>query len=148
MLDLNGIFEDETVIFLDNINFDLLDTPEIYEESDIVFTDSVNAEIIDDETVRVIFTRDMNFMPTGLYTLSVSFGQLMHIKREHVGKIDWEHINLAEEFHTTPDYLSDIVSRTALLIAQITSSFGQPPIISPPVVFGDDNNTGDFSLLN
>ena len=57
------------------------------------------------------------------------------IKKERKEEYDWDKINLAEEFRENGEFvLGNLMSRISLLIAEITSSFGQIPLILPPAI--------------
>ena len=73
----------------------------------------------------------MAFDPEKIFALSVSFG--MDLKfNERKGEHDWQNVNLAEEFRENGDFVTaQLMSRISLLIGQITSSFGQQPLILP-----------------
>ena len=54
---------------------------------------------------------------------------------ERKSEYEWSEINLAEEFGENGDFvITQLMSRISLLIGQITSSFGQPPLILPAVI--------------
>ena len=57
---------------------------------------------------------------------ALSYGAILKIKKERKEEYDWDKINLAEEFRENGEFvLGNLMSRISLLIAEITSSFGQ-----------------------
>ena len=61
---------------------------------------------------------------------------------QRVNEYDWNEVNLAEEFRANGDFvISNLMSRITLLIAQITSSYGQQPLVLPPVISKADDKS-------
>ena len=81
---------------------------------------------------KLIILNTLNRKMDEIFNLSVSFGA--HLKfNEKKSEYEWTNINLAEEFRDNGDFVTaQLMSRISLLIGQITSSFGQYPIITPP----------------
>ena len=62
----------------------------------------------------------------------------MQFNEETKNEINWHEINLAEEFRANGDFvMQNLLNRISLLIAEVTASFGQSPIILPPVLAGN-----------
>lgn len=81
------------------------------------------------------FTRSMKFEPESLYELSVTYTAVANINVQGLSAVDWDNIDLSAEIrngHCT--LLSNLVSRTSMMIAQITSANGQVPVITPPAI--------------
>lgn len=77
-----------------------------------------------------------------MFCLSVAFGADLKFDPQKVNDYNWHEINLAEEFRDNGKFVTDnLMSRITLLIAQITSSFGQPPIVLPSSVAKPDNES-------
>lgn len=132
---LQDYFEPEQEIFLDEVNYKRIDSSnkEPKQEFALLCQDNVRVSI-SEEGVRVVITRSMVFDPRQIFSLNVSFGIDLKFNEKKM-EYDWKNINLAEEFMENGDFVTtQLVSRISLLIAQITSSFGQPPIISPPTL--------------
>lgn len=93
--------------------------------------DNVKVDV-NDAGVRIIIMRTLAFEPDEIFNLSVSFGAYLKFN-EKKSEYEWTNINLAEEFRDNGDFVTaQLMSRISLLIGQITSSFGQYPIITPP----------------
>lgn len=76
-----------------------------------------------------------------IFELTITFGVVLKIKEEKMNEYDWNSIPLAEEFQTNGNFVLDnIMSRISLLVAEITSSFGQNPIIVPPMIAQKNRN--------
>lgn len=119
----------ETPVFLDNISYESL--PAGGGERSLNCKDTVVAQVMANG-VKITFNRTLNFDPEGPYSLSVTFGTLMLFDPRRAGEVDWSKIDVAGEFRKgCPQLVGQLMSRTSMLVAQITSAAGQPPIITP-----------------
>ena len=97
--------------------------------------DNINVEIKSNSGVKIIVTRSLYFAPEEIFRLSVAFGADLKFEPQKVNEYNWNEINLADEFRDNGAFVTDnLMSRISLLIAQITSSFGQQPLLLAPVV--------------
>ena len=130
---LQEYFRPEIGIFLDAVNYKRIEDPNTknIQQIAILCQDNVNASL-SDEGVRILITRTVTFDPENIFAMSVSFGADLKFtdrKSEH----DWKNINLAEEFMENGDFVtSQLISRISLIIGEITSSFGQQPLLLSP----------------
>ncbi len=135
MQNLGQYFMNEHQIYLKGINFERFDVILQPPNGEITLncTDNIVATVKDDEGVEIILTRKLTFVPEQLFGLEISFGADLKFVKEKAKEINWREINLADEFRDNGDFiLSNLLSRISLLVAQITSSFGQTPLIIPP----------------
>ena len=94
--------------------------------------DNISVDV-KEEAVKIIVTRTLKFEPEELFTLTVSFGAILKFNPQKKSAYNWNEINMAEEFRNNGDFvIGNLMQRITLQIAQITSSFGQSPIILPP----------------
>lgn len=128
---LSSFFRPEHEIFLDKISYDRIESPEaVNGEISLVCHDNVTVSH-GDEGVKIVITRSLVFDPNILFVLSVSFGAILSFN-ENSSQINWDDVNLAEEFRENGDFVTNqLMSRISLMIGQITSSFGQRPIMLP-----------------
>jgi len=120
-------------IFLDTITYKRLDVLDgiVNKEYSLSCQDNIRADSNND-SVRIILTRTLKFDPEELFSLSVSFGAILKFT-DRKDEIKWSDINLAEEFKENGNFIiPQLMSRISLLIGQITSSYGQQPLILPP----------------
>lgn len=97
--------------------------------------DTIKAELVDPRHVRVEFTRELNFSTQDIFELSVTFGALYTTNEDSDQNIDWDNIDIsAELLKSGAPVLNVLTSRISLLISQITSSYGQPPVVTPPTL--------------
>ena len=128
---LSEYFKPEQELYLEAINYNRVENTLIKDKNVTLLCHDNVSSMLEDDGVRVVIKRTVTFDPELFFSLSVSFGAVLKFnsrKKEH----DWKNINLAEEFSQNGDFVtSQLMSRNSLLIAQITSSFGQQPLILP-----------------
>lgn len=132
---LSEYFLQEQEFYLHKITYDRIDS--IISEKEICLncTDNINAEINEKNEVRIIVTRSLTFEPEKMFRLSVAFGADLRFDPRKINEYNWREMDLADEFRENGDFVtSNLMSRITLLIAQITSSFGQPPLVLTPSV--------------
>ena len=136
---LEDYFEDELRFYLDKVSYNRIDKKGQAEEYSLKCIDNIEA-VVEEGTVRLTVKRILKFEPEEIFELLVSYGAILKIKEEKKKDHDWEKIDLAGEFRENGQFvLENLMSRISLLIAEITSSYGQPPIILPPVIASKDN---------
>ena len=129
---LQDYFRTEIGIFLDAVEYKRVEEPNTEVKTEIALRCQDNVSVsLNEGGVRILITRNVTFDPEKLFTLSVTFGADLKFtdrKSDH----NWKDINLAEEFMENGDFVtSQLVSRISLIIGEITSSFGQQPILLP-----------------
>lgn len=133
---LEKYFLPEQVFYLNSINYKLMQITST--ENILNCIDNLSVEVNDAEGVKVILTRSLEFNPEGIFELNVSFGANLKFNEETKNEINWHEINLAEEFRVSGNFvIQNLLNRISLLIAEITASFGQSPIILPPSLAGN-----------
>ena len=130
---LSEYFEPEYQYYLNSINYTKLDSELPISALKMDGEDRIEVQVLD-KKVKLTLTRNIGFKPEGLFSLNVSFGAILTFKEDKIHEYDWNTINLADEFiHYGGFVLGNLISRITLLVGQITSSFGQPPIFLPTV---------------
>ena len=130
---LAEFFDPVQKIFLETISYKRLDALDenVNKNYSLTCQDNIKADY-NNESVRIILTRTLKFDPEEIFFLSVSFGAILKFT-DKKDEYDWSSINLAEEFKDNGNFIiPQLMSRISLLIGQITSSYGQQPIILPP----------------
>ena len=127
---LSEYFKPELEIFLDTVSYKRIENvnDKCEQELSLLCQDNLKA-MLSEDGVRIIVTRTLMFEPEALFALNVSFGADLKFNERKV-EHEWTEINLAEEFFVT----GQLMSRISLLIGQITSSFGQQPLILPSMI--------------
>lgn len=132
---LHEYFRPEQEIFLDTVSYKRIENSEenFMQEFALLCQDNMKV-LVGEEGVRVVVTRSLFFDPEEIFTLSVSFGADLRFN-ERKAEHDWENVDLAEEFRENGDFVTaQLMSRVSLLIGQITSSYGQQPLVLPTVL--------------
>ena len=85
------------------------------------------------ENITAIITRSFSFEPKSLVEVSVSFEVVLELndKYKNSDKLDLSLIR-KELISEDSVIMSIIMSRISLLISQLTSSYGERPIVTPP----------------
>ncbi len=127
-------FEAEQEFYLDKILYNRIDKKEQANEYSLNCIDNIEVGV-NENIVKLTITRALKFDPEEIFELSLSYGAILKIKKEKKEEYDWDKINLAEEFRENGEFvLGNLMNRISLLIAEITSSFGQIPLILPPTI--------------
>lgn len=129
-LDFNRYFLAERRIFLDNISYETTKPEAGAQNYRLTAKDTIVAQLAGNTGVKVTYNRTLKFDPDGPFTLSISFAVLLIFNPGTRDEVDWKSIDIAKEFQKNCGALiGAMMSRTSLLIAEITSSAGQPPVI-------------------
>ena len=129
---LSDCFNKEYQFYLESINFHRIEADNPSNQIQLNCEDHVKSSV-SNRTVNLNLTRTVSFTPENLFSLAITFGAILTIKEDKYQDYDWKTINLADEFRHNGNFVMDnLMSRITLLIAEITSSFGQHPLILPP----------------
>ena len=133
---LEHYFCKEQKVYLENIKYSRLDTlSETTDELLLNCSDVISATMCGTDRVQVSVTRKLQFEPNNMFEMEVCFSAILILDRSKADEIEWEKVNLAEEFRKNGNFvLGNLMSRVTLLIAQITSSCGQAPLVLPPAI--------------
>lgn len=129
MIDFARYFLPEHQVFLEYVNFEVAATAPGTRKMNC--KDTIVARLSDPVGIKVTFNRALSFEPEGIFDLSVTFSCFLRFRPETKDEIDWRSIDIAGEFRTGGGaILHALASRASLLIAEITSASGQPPVIT------------------
>ena len=136
MIDFVACFLPTFEFSLNDIHYKKLDISNSdSSEKQLNCIDTIKAELVDPRHVCVEYTRELNFSTQDIFELSVTFGALYTINEDSDQNIDWNNIDIsAELLKSGAPVLNVLTSRISLLISQITSSYGQPPVVTPPTL--------------
>lgn len=131
-MDLQKYFNSDYEFYLDQVHYNR--KPTLNTSYQLKCTDEITASISDDsKSVNLIISRSLVFEPNEVFSMYVSFGANLKFKEDTYEEVDWSKVNISEEFKENGDFVTSNLSvRISTLIANITSSFGQPPILLPP----------------
>lgn len=129
MLNFNDYFMDSYQFSLKEVVYSKVDREDPL-ECELKISDTLTADIAD-KLLVLTFMRDVNFEPVSMFNLKVVFNIILTFKEDV--KDDIKTINWSQALIENPNiYLGNVVSRVSHLIAEITASFGQQPLITPP----------------
>ena len=132
---LNEYFMPEYQYYLDSISYQRFGNTSLQVPLSLVCSDNITVSLTADNKVNLLLTRELKFSPEGIFSVTIRFGADLQFNPETSIGIDWNRVNLAEEFKKNGDFvIANLMSRASLLIAQITSSFGQQPLILPGAI--------------
>lgn len=124
-------FLPEQEFYLDSVLYRRLEKTSNQKEYSLNCIDNLEV-LLNENTVKITIKRSLNFDPHEVYDLEVAFGAVLKFNEAKKHEHDWHNINLADEFRKHGEFvLANLMSRTSLLIAEITSSYGQPPLVLP-----------------
>lgn len=133
-MDFYRYFHISNKIMLENISYETTKLPDISSNFNVKMNckDTIVAQT-GEKGIKFNFNRKVDFEPEFMYTLSVTFSVFLPFKMEYKDEVDWKNIDVSGEFaRAGGPVLSSLMSRTSLLIGQITAAGGQNPLITPP----------------
>lgn len=128
MVNYKRYFKDEYKLALKEVSYRLIHN-EVADFS-ISVLDNATVEKTS-KGIDVCYHRKVSFVPESLYSIDVSFLISLtfneNVSHELSDDIDWE-----KEFSNSDNsYFPTICGRISTIIANITSSYGAPPLITP-----------------
>lgn len=130
MIEFNKYFNDEYQFTLKEVIYSRVEEEAATGRLDITIKDDLSSTI-DGNRLEVEFCRSVFFTPEALYRTSVKLGCTLTFRnniKENVADINWSE----ELIKSDNPYLPNIVSRASYIIATLTSSYGQQPLVTPP----------------
>ncbi len=129
MLDFTRYFQPGHQVFLEYVNFETTQSKPGARRMNC--KDTIVARLSDPVGIKVTFNRALSFDPEGIFYLSVTFSCFLRFRQETKDEIDWHTLDIAGELRKGGGpVLIELASRASLLIAEITSASGQPPVIT------------------
>lgn len=132
---INDYFESDYEFYLDKVSYIHKQKTSSTDEYSLNCNDRLEAKEISDEKLQVSVSRSLVFDPDDLYSISVTF---VAVLKYNMAKKD-ELKNLSDDLSRDllahgQFFMSNIMARISLLISEITSSYGQPGVITPPAM--------------
>ncbi|MBQ2547001.1 MAG: hypothetical protein II557_11990 [Clostridia bacterium] len=125
--DFNRYFLAERRMTLENVSFETQRPAVTSGQLRLTAKDTIVAQLLGSAGVKATFNRTLSFEPDGPFTVSVSFSVMLVFNPGTRGEIDWKTIDLAEEFKKNcPQLVQTMMTKSALLIAEITNANGTP----------------------
>ena len=125
--DFNRYFLAERRITLENVSYETQRPAVTSGQLRLAAKDTIVAQLFGNAGVKATYNRALSFEPDGPFTVSVSFSVMLVFNPGTRGEIDWKTIDVAEEFKKNcPQLVQTMMTKSALLIAEITNANGTP----------------------
>lgn len=138
MINFNDYFNDGYQYTLKELSYKNIENSTETHSFNLTITDTIKTNI-SNQWLNIVYGRQLMFEPEALYAINVEFEIHIPFKDEidpNTIKVNWE----KELIDTENSYISNIASRISLLISTITSSYGQQPVITPPLPMFENND--------
>ena len=132
-------FTGNCTISLENVAYRKLD--EIEEDVTLNVKDDIEIKekVSNSGSIECIFSRNLSFVPKSLVDITVSFGISLELNEKYKETNNLDYDILKKHLLSEDSVIASIVmSRISLLISQLTSSYGERPIITPPSFMTED----------
>lgn len=138
MLDFSKVFKSSYKLYLDSISYQSIPaSPEVV-RINVKLKDEVLFSLQDDSALKMTVRRSLIFDPDVVYNLSVAYAVVFDFKDGL--DFDKTSVNWEEILQDVPEYqgiIDALMCRISLLIAQISSSGGQNPLVTQPCLNTD-----------
>lgn len=132
MFHFSQAFEDQVQFSLHSVRYEKVKPDSLSQPYQPITTDRISIAEKSETGMTTLLQRDISFDPIGLFSITVSFEIVWTPK-------NWPSILAADDKQIIDAmmaeksvFLCSIASRISLLIAQLTSSVGLSPMITPP----------------
>ncbi len=133
---LKNFFLPNYQTYLKEIEFKRLDNnTEGLQQINMNIMDDLDVNFEKEHKVGIVFSRQIIFKPSVLFTLKVSYGAILELY-ENIKNVDADTIK-QELIHSNQEPLTDIIARASQQISQISMSLGMSPIITQPFFIQD-----------
>lgn len=125
--DFNRYFLAERRITLENVSYETQRPAVTSGQLRLTAKDTIVAQLLGNAGVKATYNRTLSFEPDGPFTVSVSFSVMLVFNPGTRGEVDWKTVDVAEEFKKNcPQLVQTMMTKSALLIAEITNANGTP----------------------
>lgn len=135
MFNYNDYFEDQYQFSLDNVTFNSINAA-VSKPIDLKITDSFIPIVLNDG-ISVKYSRHLHFEPAAVFDIVVSLNFRLKAKPDKTADLPSINWSVALKDESANIYWSNIISRASNIIANLTSSYGQAPIITPSILLVD-----------
>lgn len=130
-MEFYNFFVPSTKTKLENISYEAMQIPPKAGQIKMNCKDTIVAQL-HSNGVKINFNRKLEFDPETAFNLSVTFSVFLPFREEMKDEMDWKGVDIAGEFRRAGGpVLTKLMSKTSLLIAQITDASDQNPLITP-----------------
>lgn len=133
---LKNFFLPNYQTYLKEIEFKRLDNnTEGLQQINMNIMDDLDVNFEKEHKVGIVFSRQIIFQPSVLFTLKVSYGAILELY-ENIKNVDADKIK-QKLIYSNQEPLTDIIARASQQISQISMSLGMSPIITQPFFIQD-----------
>ena len=133
---LKNFFLPNYQTYLKEIEFKRLDNnTEGLQQINMNIMDDLDVNFEKEYKVGIVFSRQIIFQPSVLFTLKVSYGAILELY-ENIKNVDADKLK-QELIYSNQEALTDIIARASQQISQISMSLGMSPIITQPFFIQD-----------
>ena len=137
MIDFSKYFKPHYKYYLNKLNFDHANIPENIEGGQVTLSisDQVKTDYIKGVGINIEFSRELKHSEDAPPMIEVSLCASLLFNDDVEQDVDWANIPLAQETVDSDNvFLDNLVTRASLLISEVTASYGQMPLVTPPKV--------------
>lgn len=132
---INDYFENDYEFYLDKVDYTHKQKTSDTTEYSLNCYDKLETKELSENRLQVSVTRSLVFDPDDLYTLSVTYVVVLKFKSGKKDELKSLSNDLSKDLINYGQFfLSNIMARMSMLISEITASYGQPPVVTPPVM--------------
>lgn len=132
---INEYFENDYEFYLDKVDYTHKQKTSDTIEYSLNCYDKLETKELSENRLQVSVTRSLVFDPDDLYTLSVTYVVVLKFKSGKKDELKSLSNDLSKDLINYGQFfLSNIMARMSMLISEITGSYGQPPVITPPLI--------------
>ena len=134
MTKIDEIISGNCTLYLEKVKYARINETE--EEVVLIVNDDIEVRLDSNfQGIEGVITRKLSFEPKSLFEVEVSFGVFLEFNDDYKGVDTWDMDELKREFLDGQCVITNsILSRISLLISQLTSSYGERPIVTPPSI--------------
>ena len=130
---IDEYFDGSCSISLDEVSYKKLDEADEDVTLNIKDDIQIKENLCDSDRMTFIFSRNLSFSPKALFDITVNFEVVLELNDQYKGTNDWDYDKIRNGLLSEKNVIISIVmSRISLLISQLTSAYGERPIITPP----------------
>lgn len=134
MLELKDIISNRITTVLQSVRYDLIGDD--VEKCMLVCEDKFELNEVTSDRFSFFINRHVRFEPASTFDIEIRFMTERYLKDEYIGhvEVELEKYEIKNEFmKDTSFYTNYEDSWVSMIIAQLTGSFGNSPLITPPM---------------
>lgn len=132
MFHFNSAFEDQVQLSLNLVHYEKINPDTLPQPFQVNVADSISISEKNENSLQTFIERKVSLEPAGLFSIMIRYEVVWKPKNwSLISDVDNTQI-IQAMIAEKKDFLGSIAARTCLLIAQLTTSLGLAPLITPP----------------